>query len=176
MQQGEIQQTHTLGKIMAFMAWIIFFALTTLLLDKWIKDKYEHLPIHQNIKEFKGTKYTILQRNLSNHYLAFGSINNEKVLFLLDTGATEVVIPGELAEELGLKKGQKINARTAAGPIEIYRTKIKSLTIGHIKLKNVSASINPSMDGEEILLGMNVLNLINFRQQDGRLILSERTK
>lgn len=175
MQENEPQTSKAMGKIMSFLAWLSFMVLATLLMDKWIKHRYAHLPVNQNITEYNGQKMTIIQRNIGNHYLAYGSINQEEVLFLLDTGATEVVIPGALAKTLGLSKGKAITARTAAGNIDIYRTTIDKLSIGHITLENVTASINPKMEGHEVLLGMNVLNQINFRQQDGTLILTERT-
>ena len=161
---------------MAFAAWVGFIVLAVLLLDKWITYRYQHLPVNQTITETNGQKMTVIQRNIGNHYMAYGSINNEKILFLLDTGATEVVIPGELAQTLNLELGKPLQARTAAGTIEIYRTHIKKLTIGHIVLEDIQASINPQMSGHEVLLGMNVLNQINFRQQDGILILTERDR
>lgn len=176
MKKEEIHQTHTLGKVMSLMAWLLFMALSTLFMDKWIKSKYQHLPVHQNISEYEGTQYTVIERNIGSHYMARGTINGHKVLFLIDTGATEVVIPGELADTLKLSPGKELSARTAGGTISIFQTELDNLTIGHIKLNNVSANINPKMDGHEILLGMNVLKKINFKQQNGTLYLSERKK
>ena len=37
-----------------------------------------------------------------------GKINGERVTFLLDTGATDVVIPESTARELRLKFGRKV--------------------------------------------------------------------
>ena len=102
----ESQPSHTLGKLMAFAAWVGFIVLAVLLLDKWITYRYQHLPVNQTITETNGQKMTVIQRNIGNHYMAYGSINNEKILFLLDTGATEVVIPGELAQTLNLELGK----------------------------------------------------------------------
>jgi aspartyl protease family protein len=45
--------------------------------------------------------------------------------------------------------------------------------IGDIKLTNVSAHINPSMDFDEILLGMSALKQIEFTQRGDTLILRQ---
>ena len=115
-----------------------------------------------------------LKRNRQGHYLVNGYINNNEVEFLLDTGATDVVIPEHVAHGLGLPFGQRGRAMTANGPITIFRTEIDELRIGEIRLYNVPASINPSVSMEEILLGMTALGRIEFTQRDDVLTLHQK--
>jgi aspartyl protease family protein len=119
-----------------------------------------------------GVKEVILKPNRLGHYVTSGYINNQPVNFLLDTGATEVAIPANLAQKLQLQKGPSYIVSTANGNTKVYSTKVNSLKIGDIILTNVNASINPSMQGP-VLLGMNVLRQINFSQQGDRLVLSQ---
>jgi aspartyl protease family protein len=113
-----------------------------------------------------------LKRNRQGHYVLIGQINGENVEFLLDTGATDVVVPESTARRLGLPYGVRGRAMTANGPITIYQTRIDELHLGEILLTNIDASINPSMEGA-ILLGMSALGQIEFSQRADTLTLRQ---
>jgi aspartyl protease family protein len=113
-----------------------------------------------------------LKRNRQGHYLLVGQINGEDVEFLLDTGATDVVVPAGTARRLGLPYGMRGRAMTANGPVTVYQTRIDELHLGKIRLTNIDASINPNMDGA-ILLGMTALGQIEFSQQADILTLKQ---
>ena len=116
-----------------------------------------------------------MQRNRFGHYLVNGQINNSPVAFLLDTGATDVVVPEDTAKRLNLPYGYRSQAMTANGQVTIYRTKINELQIGEIRLYNVDASINPAMADGAILLGMSALSKIEFTQSGNTLTLRQRS-
>jgi aspartyl protease family protein len=105
------------------------------------------------------------------HYVASGEINGQPVRFLLDTGATDVAIPGELAEKLSLKPGAKVTVRTANGMSDGYRTMLDELRLGDIVLHDVRALATSGFDGEQVLLGMSALRQLEFTQRHGRLLL-----
>lgn len=115
-----------------------------------------------------------LKRNRQGHYMLVGQINGEDVEFLLDTGATDVVVPESIARRLGLPYGGRGRAMTANGPVTIYQTRIEELHLGEIRLTNINASINPSMEGA-ILLGMSALGQIEFSQQADTLTLKQKS-
>lgn len=115
----------------------------------------------------------VLDRNRQGHYLVVGEINGKDAEFLLDTGATDVVVPEPIAESLGLRKGRAGRAMTANGAVTVYDTKIHELKIGKIRLENVNASINPGMRQHEILLGMSALKQIEFIQRGSQLTLRQ---
>ena len=115
-----------------------------------------------------------LKRNRQGHYLLVGQINGEDVEFLLDTGATDVVVPASTARRLGLPYGTRARAMTANGPVTIYQTRIDELHLGKIRLTNIDASINPNMGGA-ILLGMTALGQIEFSQQADTLTLKQNS-
>ena len=115
-----------------------------------------------------------LKRNRQGHYLLVGQINGEDVEFLLDTGATDVVVPASTARRLGLTYGTRARAMTANGPVTIYQTRIDELHLGKIRLTNIDASINPNMGGA-ILLGMTALGQIEFSQQADTLTLKQNS-
>ncbi len=109
------------------------------------------------------------------HYRAAGHINGEPVTFLLDTGATQVAVPIELARRLGLQAGAPIIISTANGRATAHRTELKRLQLGDIVLHDVAALIAPGMGGDEVLLGMSALKQLEFTQRDGSLMLRQST-
>lgn len=118
-----------------------------------------------------GTREVILQQNRQGHYVTTGAINGIDVEFLLDTGATDVAIPGNVAENLGLQIGYTGQAFTANGPVTVYTTTLEELRLGNIVLQDIGASITPSMPGNTILLGMSALRQVEFSQQGNQLTL-----
>lgn len=111
-------------------------------------------------------------RDRGGNYVGLGMINQKNVKLLADTGASIVVVPERIAKQIGLKSGRPMQFRTAGGLITHYATTLDSLSIGPIQIRDVEAVINPSMQEDFALLGMNVLALLHMTQQDGSLILS----
>ena len=100
-----------------------------------------------------------------------GYINNIPTEFILDTGATDVVIPSELAQASGLEYGYQGQAMTANGLVSIYSTVIDELRLGDITLYNVRASINPAMHESMVLLGMSASAQVELNQQGSKITL-----
>jgi aspartyl protease family protein len=104
-------------------------------------------------------------------FVGTGQINGKDVSLLADTGARHVVVPEAIARELGLKKGEPIQFATGGGNIVHYSTMIDKLTLGRLDLKQVFAVINPAMQTKVILLGMDVMGLLNMKVEGNKLLL-----
>lgn len=169
--EPEVKETHHIGLWMMVGAWVAAIIVMAVIFDSWLAKHYDPQNVEQKIMTVEGVHHTVITRNRYNQYIAKGSINNYPVTFLLDTGATDVVIPGELAKELNLKMGYRGYANTAGGQVKIYSTRIKELIVGHIRILNIRASINPSMSGDQVLLGMSALKHVTFSQRGDKLIL-----
>jgi len=114
-----------------------------------------------------------LQRNRFGHYVASGNINDTPVVFLLDTGASDVSVPENLARQIGLKRGRPMMYQTANGTITVFATRLDKVDLGGIVLRQVRASINPNMQGNEVLLGMSFLKHLEFSQRGNTLVLRQ---
>lgn len=159
-----------MGKGMLIMAWIIGLGLLTLMFDDQLAKQFNpnEEPIsssHQGVEEVR------LKQNRAGHYVSGGAINGQPVVFLLDTGATNVSIPMHLAEQLNLQKGRASWVQTANGRVQVAQTSISRLSIGDIQLNNVRANLNPGFKDNEILLGMSALKQLEFTQKGEWLIL-----
>lgn len=164
--------TQKIGTGMMAIAFIIALGLMTVFFADVESRQYNPNPSPDSTINEEHAQVT-LKRNRQGHYVATGLINRKSAEFLLDTGATDVVIPMDLADHLSLRRGQPGRAMTANGPVTVYSTSIDELTIGDIKLYNVPASINPGMSDQAILLGMSALKQIEFVQRGDSLTLRQ---
>ena len=98
-------------------------------------------------------------------------INGTDVVFLLDTGATTVSIPSNVAEKIGLEYGRKQQVGTANGVIDVYSTKLSSVQLGGITMNNIRGHINPYMDNSTVLLGMSFMRDLEIIQKGDSLTL-----
>ncbi|MDX8387551.1 MAG: TIGR02281 family clan AA aspartic protease [Ghiorsea sp.] len=91
-----------------------------------------------------------------------GSVNGVNMRFVVDTGATLLAIPPEIAKRAGLLKlpSQEITAQTANGAIKVQRVTIKQVTIAKINQSNIDATIQSvsTVDANLGLLGMSFFN------------------
>lgn len=165
--------TTRTGQGMMVIACIIGLALLTYFFSG-VEQRQRNPNADPNSLVYGNQVEVALKQNRRGHYVVTGTINGREVDFLLDTGATEVVIPEATAQELGLPYGRRGRAMTANGAVTVYDTRIARLTIGDIELLDVNASINPSMQGA-ILLGMTALRQIEFTQQGKTLTLRQRS-
>jgi aspartyl protease family protein len=165
------QDSRRLGKFMTFAAWVVLLGLLTLFFaDRLDKQRNPNQAVVSRVND-AGSTEVVLKRNRFGHYVTSGSVNGRAVEFLLDTGASDVAIPVRLADALGLERGAAVRYQTANGPITAWLTRLDSVTIGPLEIRNVAASINPGMGDMEILLGMSVLKRIEFTQRGDMLIL-----
>ncbi len=98
---------------------------------------------------------------------------------LVDTGATTVVLPVSMIQELGFKPRQLRNgkSKTAAGPVEVKLGMLESVQVGHAFLRNVAVGfIEDDKLGEQNLLGMSFLGRFRLTIDDeaDRIILLPR--
>jgi len=171
MTKRQTPDSRRIGKGMTIAAWLIVLALLTLFFNhKLEQQRNPNQAVFSRINE-AGVREVVLKRNHFGHYITSGTVNGRPVEFLLDTGASDVAIPAQLANRLGLKRGGLVQYQTANGNITAWRTTLDSVTIGPMVITNVPASINPGMQDMEILLGMSVLKHIEFSQRGDVLIL-----
>ncbi|MDB4453734.1 TIGR02281 family clan AA aspartic protease [Pseudomonadales bacterium] len=165
--------TRSMGLGMTVIAWVILLGMLVVYFTG--EEKRQANPNQQpNTEIIDGQQTLVLQANRQNHFVVTGKVNGSKAMLLLDTGATRVAVPEDMAQALGLVKGRPGYAQTANGQVRTYSTRIDRLEMGNIVLLNVAADINPGMNGMNgLLLGMSALSQIEFTQRDGQLFLTQ---
>lgn len=120
------------------------------------------------------TRRIILTRAQDGHFYLNTVINNRKIRFLVDTGASDVALSLGDAKKIGIDINKiKFNKiyHTANGKARGASITLKHLIVNNVKFKKVSASIMSSDMGTS-LLGMTFLNrLKKFEFKSNSLIL-----
>ena len=156
------------GMTMLAIAWVLILAGLYWFFGDW-ESKQSNPNTARVLSQQQGE--LTLKRNRAGHYVADGEINGRPVTFLLDTGATWVALPARLARELGLKQGAAVTLQTANGTSVGYQTRLDSVRLGPIAMRDVGALIADGMDADTVLLGMNFLKRLEFSQRGGELVL-----
>ena len=122
-----------------------------------------------------GKPSVTLSADPSGHFIAPGSVNGSSVMFLLDTGASSVVLPAGEAKRMGIdyKAGQMMGASTANGIIPAWRVTFNNVRIGNISLNQVEGLVvETSMPAA--LLGMSFLNRMDMKREGQLMTLTLR--
>lgn len=172
------QEQKKLGATMLAMMWLAIFVLLGLFFSDVLDRQNNPNQAINTITQANNVKQLVLQRNRLGHYVSNGFINSQPVVFMLDTGATDVSIPEKIARKLNLKPGPVATYQTANGPVQVKLTKLDQVSIGNnpqddISLSNIRATINPGYKSNEILLGMSFLKHLEFSQRGNTLTLKQ---
>ena len=113
-----------------------------------------------------------------NSMIVQGAVNGVNTSFIVDTGASLVVIPPGLAREakISTDSAPRVMLQTANGRIDAPMVLIDSLKVAGLEQRNVSAVVQAvSSDGRTALLGMNFLNLYRMSvDHDRRMLILEK--
>ncbi|AZL70897.1 MULTISPECIES: retropepsin-like aspartic protease family protein [Pseudomonas] len=163
------------GRVLMVLAWAAAMFLATRFFGEW-EARQENPNSEVQSTQGDGFVEVRLLSNGQGHFVADGAINGRVVHFMLDTGATDVAIPEALARDLDLARGAPVTLSTANGRTEGYRTRIDSLLLGDIHLRDVRALVVPGLDGQAVLLGMSALKQLEFTQRGGTMLLRQNLK
>ena len=104
-----------------------------------------------------------------------GSINQQLVDFVVDTGATYITMNAQHAKRLRLdySNATEVTMNTANGTTIARVFTVDSVRIGGIELKNVKAAVVEELASSKMLLGMSFLNQVEMRQKNGLMVLKK---
>ncbi len=162
-----------IGRWMMILSWALLLVLLSFLFNDILEKQNNPNQEPLTLQDAQGASQVVLQRNRAGHYVANGRINGQPVLFLLDTGATDVAISDELAKSLDLPRGRQLISQTANGTVISWQTRLAEVALGGITLNDVRASVLPTMTGNEVLLGMSFLKRLEWTQRGDQLTLKK---
>jgi len=169
----EIAEQRRMGVGMMVLAWVVLLGLGIFFFGDVLEKQINPNQQLETQYRAEGVREVVLKRNKYGHYVTAGQINGKPVTFMLDTGATGVAIPGNLANRLGLRRGPAHNTQTANGQSVSYAVVLDTVSVGEIELQDVQAGIAPGLQTAQILLGMTFLKHIEFTQRGNTLILRQ---
>ena len=132
--------------------------------------------ISTRFKPFEGASVAI-PLNDAGQYRSSGTVNDQPVSFLIDTGASVVAMNAREARRLGIdyqKDGRMQTATTASGLVKTWAVNLDSIQIGGIRVTNVPASVLAGDYPQHVLLGMTFLRNVEIKQSAGLMVLKSK--
>jgi aspartyl protease family protein len=149
-------------------AWVMIFVGVTAGYGLWtdMRDRAS-----SSVSVENGT--IALPRQFDGHYYAPMTVNGNDVEFMVDTGATQVVLSLQDAERLGIDPSSLAflgEAQTANGIVRTARVTLPVVEFGPFRDENVVAYVSEGeMDGS--LLGMSYLGQFRIEIANREMIL-----
>jgi len=118
---------------------------------------------------------TTLTADVRGHFVTTGTVNGQTVRFLVDTGASVILLSASEARRLGINylSALRTGVQTANGRTTVYRVKLDTVKIGDIVMNNVDAAVTDN-ELPVMLLGMSFLNRTEMKRDGDVMTLTKR--
>lgn len=149
--------------------WGLIFVGAVAVAGLWPDIRRQTLP-HKPVTTANGTEIRAAE---DGHYYIDTTVNGTNVRFVVDTGATNIVLTERDARRIGLNPDTLAytgRASTANGMVLTAPVRLKSFLLGPFKDEDVRAMVNGG-DLDTSLLGMSYLSLFEMTLTQDRLIL-----
>lgn len=155
--------------------WLLIIATTAMLIDSQrdkLSDRFfsTFLPYKGRIQNSGSIEFT---KSYDGHFYIQAQVNDSNITFLLDTGATDIVLSQKDALHAGINLQNVQDFKiyeTAKGQIKAGVVQIPQVKIGNFLINDVQASVNTHSMSHS-LLGMSFLRYFHFTIRDNKLIL-----
>ena len=115
----------------------------------------------------------VVRMGRDGHFEVEAEVDGKRVKFLIDTGASDVVLSPKDATRLGFDLTQLDYSKTyltANGKVKGAPVTLGQISIGALQVKNVAASVNGA-DMNRSLLGMSYLRRLSGFEMDGNSLI-----
>jgi aspartyl protease family protein len=132
-------------------------------------------PVRANASTASSGSAIVLTAGANGHFRTTGQINGKSIEFMVDTGASSVVISQQDADRLGLdyKNAPQGLASTANGTAPFRLITLSAVRIGDVEVANVEAAVIPApMRGA--LLGNSFLMRFQMKRENDVMRLEKR--
>jgi len=122
-----------------------------------------------------GSQRIVLTADAQGHFLPPGQINGRAVQFMVDTGATTIVLSESDAKRINLayNKGRKVQVGTANGHVVGHQVQLDSVRVGDAQVHGVTAIVLPQ-PMPYVLLGNSFLMRFQLQRNNDQLTLERR--
>ena len=122
-----------------------------------------------------GGQRIVLTADGQGHFMPPGQINGKAVQFMVDTGATNVILSESDARRINLpfEQGQRVRVSTANGMVVGHLLQLDSVRVGEVQAYGVAAVVLPQ-PMPYVLLGNSFLNRFQMQRTNDQLTLERR--
>ena len=130
-----------------------------------------------NAQVVSGPRSMTLNSDRSGHFRVDANVNGGNVTFVVDSGASQVVLRESDAFRIGVRptpNDYTAVVSTANGDIKAARARLNRVTIGDISINDVNALVLPDRALGQNLLGVSFLSrLKRYEYANGRMVLEQ---
>ncbi|MAX73949.1 retropepsin-like aspartic protease family protein [Alterinioella nitratireducens] len=164
---------HQIGRVAQYaLIWGFIFVGAIASVGLWPELRNSLVPQQSVVT---GTGEVVVPRAYDGHYYLTLDLNGVPTRFVIDTGASEVVLTPQDAGRAGIDvAGLNYNSRamTANGMVQTASIRLDRVVLGDIEDRQVPAVVNGA-PMQESLLGMSYLNRFDrIAIEDGQMVLS----
>jgi aspartyl protease family protein len=117
-----------------------------------------------------------IQRGAHGQFETQAVIDGRRMEFLVDTGASLVILRESEAGRLGVHPARRdytARVSTANGTVMAAPTELNRVEVGGLVVFNVAALVLPDEALSKNLLGMSFLSRVHWEHRNGRLVLEQ---
>lgn len=117
----------------------------------------------------------VLSAGDGGHFMSTGALNHKSVRFMVDTGATLVIVGAAEADRMGLRYRDKptVPVSTANGTVRAWPIQFDSVRVGAVEVLGVDGLITPQ-SMPYALLGNSFLSRFSMKRDNDLLTLERR--
>jgi aspartyl protease family protein len=124
-----------------------------------------------------GSRSISIPRDGRGHFETEGRIDGQRIGFMVDTGASMIALNETSAARFGLRPSRNdynATVTTANGTIKAARTRLATVDVGGLVVRDVDAMVLPDEALSENLLGLSFLSkLKRFEYANGQMVLEQ---
>lgn len=148
--------------------WLVVMGLLYLLMVQYLKPG--------QIKVMASGALVIPQ-DRDGHFYADGTVGGKPVRFLVDTGASMVVVSEALARQAGLGDGKPVVFKTANGDMQGRYLRDVTVAVGPVEVTGVRVGVGlVGGEPEEALLGQSFLNQFDITLSGQQMTLQAKKR
>ena len=127
--------------------------------------------------EQTGLRSLSIPRDARGHFETEGRIDGQRIVFMVDTGASVIALNESSAARFGLRPARgdyRATVTTANGVIKAAPTRLAMVDIGGLVVRDVDSMVLPDEALSENLLGLSFLSkLKRFEYANGKMVLEQ---
>lgn len=161
-----MQEGFIWSRFRILLVWLALFALLYMAVDRYLKPKPMTISASGDL---------VIERTRDGHFNVPGTINGKPVQFMVDTGASLVVVSEGFARMAGLPAGEATTFNTANGSIPGQIVANVPVSVGPIQVSGIRVGVGlHGLDINQALLGQNFLSKFDITLTKDQMILRKR--
>jgi aspartyl protease family protein len=123
-----------------------------------------------------SARNVVLTKASNGHFQVEARVDGRRLAFLVDTGASHIALRESEAGRLGIyprPSEYTVRVNTANGVTKAALVQLRSVEVGDILVRDVSAIVHPDEGLSVNLLGMTFLSRVRWTHERGKLVLEQ---